>query len=127
MGKPRVPRSLSCFVQALENQEVLVEVRYDVLIRGRLDQADEYMNLTLSHVVVERMADGSKQEMPFMHVRGRVIRYIHVPINVKPHTAIEDHRKYVLETRQIHARAAQNSKQIVKGVRTEVMSEGVSP
>ena len=116
MSRQRVPRSLACFVQALESQQVLVEVRYDLLIRGCLDQADEHMNLTLSQVTVEKMSDGSKQEMPFMHVRGRVIRYVHVPSDVKPHTAIEDHRKRVAETRQIHARqAAQSSKQLVKG------------
>lgn len=116
MSRQRVPRSLACFVQALESQQVLVEVRYDLLIRGCLDQADEHMNLTLSQVTVEKMSDGSKQEMPFMHVRGRVIRYVHVPSDIKPHTAIEDHRKRVAEARQIHARqAAQSSKQLVKG------------
>lgn len=116
MSRQRVPRSLACFVQALESQQVLVEVRYDLLIRGCLDQADEHMNLTLSQVTVEKMSDGSKQEMPFMHVRGRVIRYVHVPSDTKPHTAIEDHRKRVAEARQIHARqAAQSSKQLVKG------------
>lgn len=116
MGRPRIPRSLACFVQALEGQEVLLETRYDLLVRGSLDQVDEHMNLTLSQVTVDKMADGSKQEMPFMHVRGRVIRYIHVPSDVKPHTAIEDHRKRIGETRQIHARqAAQSSKQLYKG------------
>ena len=116
MSRQRVPRSLACFVQALESQQVLVEVRYDLLIRGCLDQADEHMNLTRSQVTVEKMSDGSKQEMPFMHVRGRVIRYVHVPSDTKPHTAIEDHRKRVAEARQIHARqAAQSSKQLVKG------------
>lgn len=116
MGRLRVPRSLACFVQALEGQEVLVETRYDLLIRGTLDQVDEHMNLTLSEVTAEKMADGSKQEMIFMYVRGRVIRYVHVPSDVKSHTAIEDHRKRIGETRQIHARqAAQSSRQLYKG------------
>ena len=116
MGRDRTPRSLACFVQALEGLHVLIELRYDVLIRGLLDQVDEHMNLSLCDVVVEKMSDGSKQQMPFMHVRGRVIRYIHVPSDVRPHTAIEDHRKRVNDVRQIHAReAAQINKTLAKG------------
>lgn len=116
MGRQRLPRSLACFVQALEGQQVLVELRYDLLIRGCLDQVDEHMNMTLSEVSVEKMSDGHKQEMPFMHIRGRVIRYVHVPSDVKPHTAVEDHRKRIGEAKQIHARqAAQSSKQLFKG------------
>ena len=116
MGRDRTPRSLACFVQALEGLHVLIEPRYDVLIRGLLDQVDEHMNVSLSEVVIERMSDGSKQEMPFMHIRGRVIRYIHVPSDVRPHTAVEDHRKRINDARQIHAReAARMTKPLVKG------------
>ncbi len=116
MGKDRTPRSLACFVQALEGLNVLIELKYDTLIRGILDQVDEHMNLTISDVVVEKMSDGSKQQMPFMHVRGRVVRYVHVPSGVRPHTAIEDHRKRVTDARQIHAReAALTSKPLLKG------------
>ena len=120
MGRGRTPRSLVCFVQALEGLHVLVELRYDLLIRGMLDQVDEHMNLTLSEVIVEKMSNGSKQEMPFMHVRGRVVRYVHVPGSVRPHTAIEDHRKRVLDAKQLHAReAAQLSKPLLKGDQTQ--------
>ena len=116
MGKDRPVRSLACFVQALEGLQVLIELRYDTLIRGMLDQVDEHMNLTLSSVVVEKMSNGEKHEMPFIHVRGRVVRYVHVPSNVRPHTAIEDHRKRISEARQLHAReAAQTSKPLLKG------------
>ena len=116
MGRDRTPRSLACFVQALEGLQVLVELRYDVLIRGLLDQVDEHINLTLSEVTIEKMSDGSKQHMPFMHVRGRVVRYIHVPSDVRPHTAIEDHRKRVTDARHMHAREAlQLSKPLLKG------------
>ncbi len=120
MGKDRTPRSLVCFVQALEGLHVLVELRYDTLIRGLLDQVDEHMNLTISDVTVEKMSDGTKQEMPFMHVRGRVVRYVHVPSGVRPHTAIEDHRKRVADARQLHAReAAQSSRPLLKGDQTQ--------
>ncbi|KAL0035817.1 hypothetical protein WJX77_004190 [Trebouxia sp. C0004] len=89
MGKDRTPRSLVCFVQALEGLHVLVELRYDTLIRGLLDQVDEHMNLTISDVTVEKMSDGTKQEVLFMHVR---------------------------DARQLHAReAAQNSRPLLKG------------
>ena len=120
MGKDRTSRTLACFVQALEGLQVLIELRYDTLIRGVLDQVDEHMNLTLSNVVVERMSDGVKHEVPFMHVRGRVVRYVHVPSSVRPHTAIEDHRKRISEARQLHAReAAHLSRPLLKGDKSQ--------
>ena len=120
MGKDRTPRSLACFVQALEGLRVLVELRYDTLIRGVLDQVDEHTNLTLSDVTVTKMSDGEEHQLSFIHVRGRVVRYVHVPSSVRPHTAIEDHRKRILEARQLHARdAAQISKPLLKGDQTQ--------
>lgn len=39
----RSERSLVCLIQALEGRKVVVELRYDVVIRGRLDAADDFM------------------------------------------------------------------------------------
>lgn len=44
--KPKVPRaerSLVCLIQALEGRKVVVELQNDVIIRGVLDEADEFM------------------------------------------------------------------------------------
>lgn len=32
-----------CLVQALEGRKLVIELRNDVIIRGTLDEADEYM------------------------------------------------------------------------------------
>lgn len=40
---PRSERSLVCLIQALEGRKVVVELQNDTIIRGTLDEADEYM------------------------------------------------------------------------------------
>ena len=108
--KPRAaPKSLAAFVQALHGMPVLVETRYDMLIRGILDDADQGMNLTLSGVTVERMADGHKQQdLPFLYLRARMVRYVHIPPQVNIKTAIEERRNKVRNLRQRHKKDTAN-------------------
>jgi hypothetical protein len=40
---PRSERSLVCLIQALEGRKVVVELQNDTIIRGTLDEADDYM------------------------------------------------------------------------------------
>lgn len=39
----RSHRSLVCLLQALEGRKLVVELRYDVIIRGQLDAVDDFM------------------------------------------------------------------------------------
>lgn len=39
----RTEKSLSCLIQALESRKLVIELRNDVIIRGTLEEADEYM------------------------------------------------------------------------------------
>lgn len=41
-------RTLLCFVEALQGQEVIVELRYDTVIRGVLESSDEALNLVIT-------------------------------------------------------------------------------
>ena len=102
--RPRAaPKSLAAFVQALQGMPVLVETRYDMLIRGILDDADQGMNLTLSGVTVERMSNGHKQQdLPFLYLRARMVRYVHIPPQVNLKTAIEERRNKLRDLRQRH-------------------------
>ncbi|EFN54928.1 hypothetical protein CHLNCDRAFT_14874, partial [Chlorella variabilis] len=80
--------SLACFVQALEGQRVVVELRYDSIIRGQLLAADDQLNLQLGEASYQAL-QGERRSCEFLYVKGRHIRFIHLPGNLDPAAAIE--------------------------------------
>ncbi|GFH18310.1 U7 snRNA-associated Sm-like protein LSm10, partial [Haematococcus lacustris] len=55
----REERSLACLIQALEGRRVVVELRSDIIIRGLLDEADEFLNLSMTDATTQNVAVSS--------------------------------------------------------------------
>lgn len=72
---PPIERSLACFVQALEGLAIVVELHTDAIVRGRLESADEGMNLVLTSATFQPL-QGSQQSMDFLFVKGANIRSV---------------------------------------------------
>lgn len=85
-----------CLIQSLEGRRVLAELRGDTLVRGKLDMVDDYMNLTLSDATVTPL-QGTEARYPFLYVRGRNIRFVHLPKSLNPEELIEMHRKRIVD------------------------------
>ncbi|KAK9845506.1 hypothetical protein WJX81_008106 [Elliptochloris bilobata] len=91
MSQQRGRQTLNVFVQALEGQRVVVELRHDAVVRGMLQEVDSEMNLTLVDVTC-RPLEGKAQQMEFLYVKGRHVRYIHFSGSVNAATLVEDKR-----------------------------------
>jgi small nuclear ribonucleoprotein (snRNP)-like protein len=68
-------QSLACFVQALEGLAIVAELHNDTIVRGRLESADDGMNLTLVNATVQPL-QGSSQSMHFLFVKGANVRLL---------------------------------------------------
>ena len=101
-------RSLACFVSALEGSRVVVELRYDTVVRGRLVASDDHLNLQLEEASIQPL-QGARREASYLYVKGRHVRFIHLPGNLEPAAAIEQHRKRVAAAARQHALAQQQA------------------
>lgn len=102
-GRRRQPRAtLAAFVSALEGQRLVVELRYDTIVRGTLVSADDHLNLQLEEASVQPL-QGPRREAAYLYVKGRHVRFIHLPGNLDPAAAIEQHRKRVAAAVRAHA------------------------
>ncbi|XP_003736982.1 U7 snRNA-associated Sm-like protein LSm10 [Galendromus occidentalis] len=82
-------RSLLCLVQALEGRETTVDLRNETEVVGTIEVVDGRMNIQMSDAVVT-MPNGSSRQFSFLHVRGRNVRYVHIPPDVNIMKTIED-------------------------------------
>ena len=113
MSYQRQP-TLAAFIQALEGVKVVVELRRDTVVRGTLDSADEGLNLQLSNATV-KTADGAQRSAATLQVRGRSVRFIHLPGNVEPAAAVEAHRRKAAQAIQQRAAAQGAAQRMEKG------------
>ena len=104
-GHKRADSTLLCFVKALAGLHVVVELRYDTIIRGKLDSIDDQMNLTLTGVSMQPL-QGRGQNLDFLYVKGRHIRYIHLPGSLDACKVVESHRARTREEARMVARDA---------------------
>ena len=124
MGKRRPRRhTLACFVQALQGQRVVVELRQDAIIRGQLSAADDQLNLQLVDASYQPL-EGERRQAEYVYVRGRHVRFIHLPGNLDPAAVIELHHKRVAtavrqHTQQQAQAAQQPAGRLEKGVQLQ--------
>ncbi|GIL97106.1 hypothetical protein Vretimale_2852 [Volvox reticuliferus] len=111
---PREETTLVCLIKSLVERKVAVELRNDILLRGRLDDVDDFLNMSLS-------------EVTFQTVEGRNVRFVHLPRNLDPAKAIDSYRHKVIRTKleaaRERAQALGSAKPTPKG--QDALAEGV--
>ncbi|VVT58152.1 uncharacterized protein SAPINGB_P006063 [Magnusiomyces paraingens] len=77
--------------KSLVNQEITVELKNDLSIRGTLKSVDTYLNLKLDNITT--LDDGNYPHLNSVRnifIRGSVIRYVHLPASAIDTTLLED-------------------------------------
>lgn len=79
------------FFKTLVDQEVTVELKNDLEIRGTLKSVDQYLNLKLDNIQV---TNGTKyphlQAVKNLFIRGSNVRYVHMNPNSVDCTLLQD-------------------------------------
>lgn len=78
-------------IQSLVDHVVILETRDDFSIKGYLIGCDEGMNCTLERAV-RVTPEGRKDELDKLHVRARVIRFVHMPREINSVVLVEKKR-----------------------------------
>ncbi|KAG2488001.1 hypothetical protein HYH03_013438 [Edaphochlamys debaryana] len=116
---PREETTLVCLIKSLVGTRVVVELRNDVLLKGRLDDVDDFMNMTLSEATLQT-AQGYKTQYESMYVKGRNVRIVHMPKSLDPAQAIESYRRKLirarLEAQAERARSLGSARREAKGM-----------
>ncbi|KAG6007862.1 U6 snRNA-associated Sm-like protein LSm2 [Claviceps maximensis] len=68
------------FFKTLIDQQVTVELKNDVQLRGTLKSVDQYLNIKLDDIaVVEELKYPHLSSVKNVFIRGSVVRYVHLP------------------------------------------------
>lgn len=79
------------FFKTLVDQEVTVELKNDVAIRGTLKSVDQYLNIKLDDIqVVEELKYPHLSSVRNIFIRGSVVRYVHLPAAAVDTALLED-------------------------------------
>ncbi|CAG5134272.1 unnamed protein product [Candidula unifasciata] len=70
--------SMVCLLKALEGMEVTVELRNDMVLKGKLDFCESAMNLNMSDVTLTTVK-GEQRFFPKFYCKGRFIHYVMIP------------------------------------------------
>ena len=92
-------RTLVCLLQALEGRKTTIELRNESSASGRVDHVDGMMNVTLSAASFYK-ADGTRLDMANLFIKGRQIRYVHIPEDVDVMAAIRKRLSELTSTRR---------------------------
>jgi small nuclear ribonucleoprotein (snRNP)-like protein len=98
----RSSNSLVALLHALQGRKLIFELRNDVKISGRLSNCDEYMNLLIDDAVWQPL-QGPAKPYPFIFVKGRNIRMVHLPGNLDPAVLLD---KYIEQMKKQRVTAA---------------------
>mmetsp|Transcript_12776 Transcript_12776/g.23213 ORF Transcript_12776/g.23213 Transcript_12776/m.23213 type:complete len:187 (-) Transcript_12776:40-600(-) len=81
--------TLLCFVEAMVGKRVEMELRGDVLVKGRLESVDAVMNCRMQRV---RWRKGkTTKQLENMYIPGRQITYINIPDEVDITKTLDRH------------------------------------
>lgn len=112
--------SLSIILNALQDVNVVVELKNDKEYHGKVDYADKHMNIALD---TTGNANHSLDDERNPYVQGKSIRYIHIPKNINiyrllsTHTKNEDKKKRVttINTADVKRRKVATPDDIILG------------
>uniref|UniRef100_A0A0B6Y7C9 Sm domain-containing protein n=1 Tax=Arion vulgaris TaxID=1028688 RepID=A0A0B6Y7C9_9EUPU len=80
--------NMVCLLKALEGKQIIVEMRNNILVKGRLDFAECTMNLEMSHVLLTN-SRGVTSNLSKFYVKGRHIMFVIIPEEVDIVKAME--------------------------------------
>lgn len=80
-------KTLNILVSGLEGKNIIVEMKNDSEIEGRLESSDGFMNLQMKNGTFT-FADGKKSKFSDMKVRGSSIRFVQLPSDINPVSVI---------------------------------------
>ncbi|KAK6864415.1 hypothetical protein PG985_015419 [Apiospora marii] len=79
------------FFKTLIDNEVTVELKNDIQIRGTLKSVDQYLNIKLDDIqVLEELKYPHLSSVKNVFIRGSVVRYVHLPHSAVDVTLLED-------------------------------------
>jgi len=79
------------FFKTLIDQEVTVELKNDIQLRGTLKSVDQYLNIKLDEIqVVEELKYPHLSSVKNVFIRGSVVRYVHLPSGSVDTQLLED-------------------------------------
>ncbi|KAK9461467.1 u6 snrna-associated sm-like protein lsm2 [Lipomyces oligophaga] len=79
------------FYKTLIDEQVTVELKNDVSIRGTLKSVDQFLNLKLEDIsVLEEVKYPHLSAVKNVFIRGSVVRYIHLPAAAVDTNLLED-------------------------------------
>lgn len=84
-----ISNTLNCIPLLLEGEAVLIDLRNDTSVAGRIDNTDGNMNIHLKEVVFIDRHGGQHPFNEFM-IRERMIRQIHIPEHINMLQRIQD-------------------------------------
>lgn len=94
----RLDTSLVALLQALEGKKLAFELRNDVKITGKLVSVDEHMNLFIDDATCQPV-QGPAKPFPFLYVKGRNLRMVHLPANLDPAAYLDKHIEHMKKQR----------------------------
>lgn len=79
------------FFKTLVDQEVTVELKNDIEIKGTLKSVDQYLNLKLDNIsCVNASKYPHLQSVKNLFIRGSTVRYVHMSPNSVDCTLLQD-------------------------------------
>ncbi|SPN96865.1 probable snRNA-associated protein LSM2 [Cephalotrichum gorgonifer] len=79
------------FFKTLIEQEVTVELKNDIQVRGTLKSVDQYLNIKLDDIsVVNELSYPHLSSVKNVFIRGSVVRYVHLPAAAVDIPLLED-------------------------------------
>ncbi|KAK9453013.1 hypothetical protein V1511DRAFT_506260 [Dipodascopsis uninucleata] len=79
------------FFKTLIDQEVTIELKNDMSIRGTLKSVDQFLNIKLDNIsVVDELKYPHLSSVKNIFIRGSVVRYVHLPADAIDTALLED-------------------------------------
>ncbi|PMB68266.1 U6 snRNA-associated Sm-like protein LSm2 [Beauveria bassiana] len=92
---------MNSFFKTLIEQEVTVELKNDIQLRGTLKSVDQYLNIKLDDIsVMEELKYPHLSSVKNVFIRGSVVRYVHLPASSVDTQLLEDATRREASTQQ---------------------------
>lgn len=97
------------FFKTLVDQEVVVELKNDIEIKGTLKSVDQYLNLKLDNIsTVNEEKYPHLKAVKTLFVRGSTVRYVHLSASSVDCTLLQDASRRGMSHYSVNARVNTN-------------------